>query len=438
MYEKGRARKKYCCSKCKVWHNFKCTGLSKLEFVKHTKDQSLYWECDKCIVYRCGKCKKIVKDNQNSIQCNGCNEWIHLICTGHLMKGFNKFAKSEEPWFCWDCNLNNIPFLFLKPKKIQILFGTCQKKKTKPVKPGKPFCRICNKKNNHVESAIKCNQCSHLIHIKCLKTQNNKDIDNEVICSVCISKNFAFTNISNNEILENAFNSNYSCACLNNCNTQHFQGTNQDIFNLKELNFCKNQNYAQNNPEEQLIENTSFDFYTTHEFHKLKNKIKHNSNTFSLLHTNICSLQENTKKLELLNQNLDFMFDIVALTETWHLENNVNFSPPKLQGYQNYEGICGSTQKGGCGFYIHESISYVNREELNKQHKGKNSEFEAKWIEIVSSTGSNVIIGLMYRHPKQNDTTFLQYLKETFKIIKKENKKIILTGNFNFNLLKLE
>ena len=142
--------------------------------------------------------------------------------------------------------------------------------------------------------------------------------------------------------------------------------------------------------------------------------------------------------MELLNQNLDFTFDIIALTEIWHLKNNVNFSPPKLQGYQNYEGICGSTQKGGCGFYIHESISYVNREELNRQHKGKNSEFEAKWIEIVSSTGGNVIIGLMYRHPKQNDTAFLQYLKETFKIIKKENKKIILTGDFNFNLLKFE
>ena len=44
----------------------------------------------------------------------------------------------------------------------------------------------------------------------------------------------------------------------------------------------------------------------------------------------------------------------------------------------------------------------------------------------------------MYRNPKQNDTTFLQYFRETFKIIKKENKKIILTGDFNFNLLKFE
>ena len=118
--------------------------------------------------------------------------------------------------------------------------------------------------------------------------------------------------------------------------------------------------------------------------------------------------------MELLNQNLDFTFDIVALTETWQLKNNVNFSPPKLQGYQNYEGICESTQKGGCGFYIHESISYVNREELNKQHKGENSEFEATGGN-VSSTGGNVIIQLTYRHPKQTILLFYNTLRKHLK-----------------------
>ena len=91
-------------------------------------------------------------------------------------------------------------------------------------------------------------------------------------------------------------------------------------------------------------------------------------------------MQGNFEKLEILRQNLDFMFDIITLTETWHTQNNVNFSPGVIQGCHKYEGICGLTQKGGCGFYIYDSIPYINRDEFNKQHKGQNSEFETKWI----------------------------------------------------------
>ena len=68
------------------------------------------------------------------------------------------------------------------------------------------------------------------------------------------------------------FNSNFSCKCLKNQNLFNTHKTNKEQFNLKELNFNKNQNYAKNNPEEQIIETTNFDFYSTHEFHKLKTK----------------------------------------------------------------------------------------------------------------------------------------------------------------------
>ena len=38
----------------------------------------------------------------------------------------------------------------------------------------------------------------------------------------------------------------------------------------------------------------------------------------------------------------------------------------------------------------------------------------------MSSKGDNIIIGLIYRHPKRNDITFLNYLKETYKTLKME------------------
>ena len=84
------------------------------------------------------------------------------------------------------------------------------------------------------------------------------------------------------------------------------------------------------------------------------------------------------KKVEMFPRNLDFTFDSIALTGTWYTNNNSSFSPGKLQGYQKYEGIYGSTQKRRCSFFMHDSIANINRDGLNKQYSGKNSEFEAK------------------------------------------------------------
>ena len=98
----------------------------------------------------------------------------------------------------------------------------------------------------------------------------NKTINNNEDFILCTSENFPFTEID--ELLENTYNSNFSCKCLKNQNLFNTHKTNKEQFNLKELNFNKNQNYAKNGPEEQITETTNFDFYSTHEFHKLKTK----------------------------------------------------------------------------------------------------------------------------------------------------------------------
>lgn len=54
----------------------------------------------------------------------------------------------------------------------------------------------------------------------------------------------------------------------------------------------------------------------------------------------------------------------------------------------------------------------------------------------MSSSSEKIIIVSVYRHPKPNDHSFLNYSKETNK--KKQKRKIILTCDFNVNLLKFE
>ena len=124
-----------------------------------------------------------------------------------------------------------------------------------------------------------------------------------------------------------------------------------------------------------------------------------------------CSLQGNFDNLEQLLNNLECEFDIIALSETWHTVGNQNFIPGLLTGYQNYEGVSGSTLKGGCGFYIKNNISFVVRQELSKKHSSSQSEYEAQWIEIKHTSKENLVDGVVYRHPKQKDTEFWRYLK---------------------------
>ena len=117
--------------------------------------------------------------------------------------------------------------------------------------------------------------------------------------------------------------------------------------------------------------------------------------------------------------NLEHQFDVIALTETWHMEKNINFTPGILPGYQKYEGLAGLTKKGGCGVYIKDIIPYITRPDLILNCKNTHSEFEALLLEIISPIKDNVLLGVIYRHPKQKYRELLQYLNNTLKKIKK-------------------
>ena len=88
---------------------------------------------------------------------------------------------------------------------------------------------------------------------------------------------------------------------------------------------------------------------------------------------------------------------------------------------------------------------------LYKRHDNIHNKTEPKlklqkytqWIWNILVRNNNpikdkILIGVIYRHPKQKDKEFLPYLSSTLKKIKKENEKIILTGDFNLNLLKID
>ena len=61
---------------------------------------------------------------------------------------------------------------------------------------------------------------------------------------------------------------------------------------------------------------------------------------------------------------------------------------------------------------------------------------ESTFIEVVNPKKSNVIVGVIYRHPSMDLTDFnCNYLNQLLENISKEQKSIFLLGDFNVNLL---
>ena len=108
-----------------------------------------------------------------------------------------------------------------------------------------------------------------------------------------------------------------------------------------------------------------------------------------------------------------------------------------LEGYQNYCGMKGKTLKSGCGCYIRNEIKYKIRNDLNISFVDEGNEFQRFWVEIINEKNPNIIVGVHYRHPKRNsNNSFLDQLKTNLEKIKNSNKIIVVTGDFNYDILK--
>ena len=202
-----------------------------------------------------------------------------------------------------------------------------------------------------------------------------------------------------------------------------------DYSHLEQLETCKltfkeHEVLFKNDIETNLDNLSNFNYYDNHEFHKLIKSPSVNVHKISsIFHTNISSVSKNIENVEILLDNLDFKFDVIALSETWHTNDNDKFiTQIKLEGFHNYSGQIGSNRKGGCGVFIADYLSYVLRDDINKSYKSTECEFEAHWVELDNNTKQNtIIIGVVYNHPRKNPSTLLDYLQTTLYKLTREN-----------------
>ena len=165
-------------------------------------------------------------------------------------------------------------------------------------------------------------------------------------------------------------------------------------------------------------------YYDIEEMHNIE--IPHKNKSLSLFHINACSLNKSFDDLQHLLNCTKFFFDIIAISETRitkqvSLLNNLNlnncyfeFTPTEISA-------------GGTLLYITNHLSYKCCNHLNIYKK---NELESTCIEIVNPKKSNIIVGVIYRHPSMDLTDFnCNYLNQLLGTISKE-KKYFLTWRF--------
>ena len=150
---------------------------------------------------------------------------------------------------------------------------------------------------------------------------------------------------------------------------------------------------------------------------------------------NISSLCHNFDELQTLLARINIKFNIIGITETRlkkHSIRNINID---LNGYA-IEHTPTEASCGGALLYIDISLNYIVRNDFKLYKK---RELESVFIEIINPKGKNVIVACIYRRPSMNPTEFIDiYLSELLQKLSREDKTIMLMGDFNIDLLKYD
>ena len=156
------------------------------------------------------------------------------------------------------------------------------------------------------------------------------------------------------------------------------------------------------------------------------------SSGLKVLHLNVRGLLSNLHSIEHLLYTYK-QTDIFACTETHIGQTSDNESLYKIQGYDFVARNRHNGSGGGVGVYVKTGLEWKRRSDF--EHKST----ECLWIEIFFKNTKSLLIACYYRPPntsKYLSKDFNDALNETLLSAQKENKEMILLGDFNMNYLK--
>ena len=429
-----------CCDKCSFWFhsNPSCCNLTETEFKFLSENRDAKWTCPPCLRKLCVSCN-LSTHNKPKVNCINCNQLYHKICA--KLPNSSKYDTSN--WLCKHCRPVIFPFHNVDYKTL-IKFSTKNEKysldnMSKGASSFSRKCSICSKNLSKNNPGIRCYSCNSKVHSKCsgiADCKNNFHLyKGNWQCKNCYKDKFPFSDLDNKSFIE--------LAATNRPPIKNREYPIDEKLKLLLSQTHVSNWYAHNSPNkwdhpDKSNVKSNFAYYDIPDFNKCRHTWNQ-QNSLSVFHTNISSITANSDKLKELLVDLSWNFDIIALSETWNDEKtDDNFTPPSIPGYAPYDGTTGSSLKGGCGFFVKSNMTTIPRKDLGFKIEVSDSQTENCWIEIVNDKGPNTVIGVFYRHPSNQHEEFLKNLENKLKVVKKENKKTIICGDFNINLLNFD
>ena len=154
-------------------------------------------------------------------------------------------------------------------------------------------------------------------------------------------------------------------------------------------------------------------------------------NDYFLLHININSLHAHLDELKELLLAIKIMPALIFICET-RICNKPSLLNVNIDGYLLMHKPS-PTQARSVGIYVRNDIRVKRNDYFNLNLEG----CEDLWIDVeLNCAKSHYLYGVICRHPNSNVNNFLQELNTKLSLITQKNKKCIIMGDINMNVIE--
>ena len=156
------------------------------------------------------------------------------------------------------------------------------------------------------------------------------------------------------------------------------------------------------------------------------------SNDLSIAHLNVRSLYPKIDEFAALLDSIDIKFDCICVSETWLDYSSLQLC--NVNGYMTYHVVRDDGRRGGgVSVLVNERI----KSKLIDNLRISNESIECLFV-FCSVSGTNFIVGVVYRPPNANSDIFHDNLVDILSCLSEQKcKNVFIAGDFNYNLLNM-